>query len=169
MRIFTLFFFVIPVLAQTQISNGPQSPNIMGASSVIIVKPSTDSDALDSAAKDLQADQQAIDTAVQQERESLDASLKALQKQNGDLLKELEAQLRADKKYKPMMDKIDTIEKQIQTIGQTAQNNFARTAGPIQTRIASDRTIISFLVARVRKENNLPDSAIYDPKTQTWK
>lgn len=127
------------------------------------------SEALDHAAKDVATEQKSYDTALMQAKSTLDASMKDLQKQSADLTKSLNDQLAADKKYKPMLDKISVLQKQLQSLSSDASQKFAPTAGPIQNQIATDKALVDGLVPVVRKENGWPDTATYDSATQTWK
>lgn len=132
-------------------------------------KASPASEALAHAAKDIGTEQKAFDAALHQAKATLDVSVKDLQKQNADLNKTLNDQIRADKKYKPMFEKIDAIQKQIQALNTDATNKFSQSVGPLNNQIASDKALIEGLEPVVRKENGWPDSATFDVATQTWK
>jgi len=134
----------------------------------VTVKPSPASDALNNAAKDFQAEQKAFDNALQQARFASDLSQKQLVDQLQALNKKIYDQLHQDKHYKPMLDQIDTVQKQLQALQQTSEANFQKEAGPIQAKSQSDKALIDGLIPVVRKENGLPDTQTYDPVTQTW-
>lgn len=132
------------------------------------VKSSPASDALNHAAKDAVTEQQSFDVMLNQAKSSADASNKALQSKLGELNKALLDQLKADKKYKSQLEEIDTVQKQLQTLNQTATQKFQQEAGPIQNAIGRDKALIEGLIPIVRKENDLPDTATYDQSTQKW-
>lgn len=133
------------------------------------VKPSPAEEALNRAAKDAAADQKAFDTALEQAKVSLEAQAKDLQKQNVELNQQLNTQLRADKKYKPMFDKIVAIQKQMATLNTDAGNKFQQSVGSIQNNINSNRALVRGLEPIVRQEHGWPATATYDAATQTWK
>lgn len=151
--------FAILILAASTLAGGQ----------TITVKSSPAEDALVQAAKDLSAEQQTVNTARQQAINSLNASQKDLQQQLQATQKELTDKLKADKHYAPLMDKIDTLQKQLQEAGAQAQQEFNQKAGPIRSKMNTDSALIIGLIPVVRKENGLPDTAIFDPVTQTWK
>jgi hypothetical protein len=133
------------------------------------IKPSPASDTLNQTAKDLQVEQKSLDTVLQNAKATLDASNKQLQDAYNAKQKALLDDLKADKKYAPRVKEIETIVEQIKTAGSDAQNKFYAAAGPIQTKVNSDKALIEGLVKVVRSENKLPDAVVYDPATQTWK
>lgn len=141
---------------------------IVMAQTPATIKSSPAADALVQASKDYNTEKASFDTSLQQARSSLDQNQKDLQKQLTDLQKELGDQLKADKKYKPMLDKIESLQKQVTDLSTTAQREFDQKVGPIATKMNSDKGLIDGLIPIVRKENNLPDNATYDPATQKW-
>ena len=138
------------------------------AQTPVTVKPSPAADALVHAAQDLQTEQKAFDTLLQQARTTAVASQKSLQeeiqKSNTDLL----AELRADKKYKDKLAAIDVLQKQLQTVDQQANQKFQTEAAPIQNEINKDKALIDGLTPIVRQENSLPNTATFDLATQKW-
>lgn len=135
---------------------------------IVTAKPSPASDALNAAAKEHITEQKAYDAALQEARATLDSTSKDLQKQLVDLNKSLNEQVRADKKYKPLIDKIDAIDKQLQSAQQDVQKKFSDRVGPISRALNTDGAMVSGLIPVVRKENGWPDTAAYDESTQTW-
>jgi DNA repair ATPase RecN len=132
-------------------------------------KPSPAAEALANAAKEMADSQKSFDVGIQQARSSEETTSKALIKQLTDANKSLHDKLEADKKYKPLVDQIDTMQKQIQGLDNDMRTKFTQQYGPIQQKIAADKALIDGLVPIVRKENGWPDSATYDYTTQTWK
>jgi septal ring factor EnvC (AmiA/AmiB activator) len=135
----------------------------------VTIKPSPASDALNTAAKELTAGQKSLETITQQARAVLESQQKDIQKQLQDTSKALNEKLKEDKKYKPDLDKIDTLTKQLQTLQSNAEKQYTAQAGPIQQKVATDNALVNGLTPVVKKENSLPDSATYDAATQTWK
>lgn len=152
-------FLLVPALLLSSLATD-QTP--------VIVKPSPASDALVKIAQDLQTQQKSFDVILQQAQSTATSNQKQLQtdiqKANTDLL----AELKADKKYKDKLAAIDTMQKQLNTVAQTAQQKFQQDTGPIQTEIAKDKVVIDGLIPIVRKENDLPATATFDPATQKW-
>lgn len=132
-------------------------------------KPSPASDALVKAAQESTVQQKTFDAALQTAKAALDAKVKDLQQQNIDLNQQLNTQIRADKKYKPVFEKIDVIQKQLAALNTDATNRFQQSVGSIQGQIATNNALIAGLVPIVRKENGWPDTATFDAATQTWK
>lgn len=138
------------------------------AVNVVVVKSSPASDALVSTAKELTDEQKSLDTILNQARSSLDMQQKSLSKQLQDTQKDLEEKLKADKKYSPVLANIQALQKQLADLQTQAQSKFAQTSAPIQNKIATDKALIDGLVPVVRKENQLPPIAMFDPATQKW-
>lgn len=165
-----LFALTVSCAAQTQTSSGDNSPNIMGAVSINpSAKPSPASDALVKSAQESTVQQKQFDAAFQTAKAALDAKVKDLQQQNIDLNQQLNTQMRADKKYKPMFDKIDAIQKQIAALNNDATAKFQQIIGSIQTQIATNKALMDGLEPVVRKENGWPETTTFDRATQTWK
>ena len=159
----------------TQVSTGPNSPNISGSgnsvsyqSGKIDVKSSPASDALIAAAKEYTSSQAALDTMRQQAMSALQQNQKALQDQLTAAQKSLDDKIRADKKYKSEFDNIANLQKQLTDINTTANTKFGQQASPLMQKINTDKPLMDGLIPIVRKENNLPDNAAFDEKTQTW-
>lgn len=150
----------LPTLSQTS------QPDPSAAATA---KPSPASDALVKAAQESTVQQKTFDAALQTAKAALDAKVKDLQQQNIDLNQQLNTQIRADKKYKPMFEKIDAIQKQLAALNTDATNRFQQSVGSIQSQIATNNALIAGLVPIVRKENGWPDTATFDAATQTWK
>jgi DNA repair ATPase RecN len=134
----------------------------------ITIKPSPASDALVAAAKEMNEEQKAFDTAIQQARNTLEASQKQLGAQLQAAQKDLDDKLKADKKYAPLVDNIHTLEKQLADLQQQAQIKFSQSSAPMSSKIATDKALIDGLVPIVRKENDLPSTATFDSATQKW-
>lgn len=131
-------------------------------------KASPASDALIQAAKELQAEQKNYNDGFQQAKTTLDASQKQINDQLQAKSKDLSEKLKADKKYKPMLDEIEALQKQLASVGQDAQTKFNQRYGTAQTKLTTDGSIVTTLTPVVRKENDWPDTATFDPATQTW-
>lgn len=138
------------------------------AQTPVTVKPSPAVTALTDASKSIVTEQKAYDQGVQQARSTLDASQKQLNDQLTKLLKDLDDQLKVDKKYKPTLDQIATIRTQLNNLGQAAQEKFNTSVGVIGNKLNADKALIGALIPIVRKENDLSDAAVFDTVTQTW-
>lgn len=132
------------------------------------VKSTPASDALVAAAKESKTERDSIETIRQQAISTLQSSQKSLGDELTSTQKQLTEDLNKDKKYKPMVDKIADLQKKIQDLGQTASAKFNKDTGEIQVKIASDNALINGLVPIVKKENGLPDDAVFDQNTQKW-
>lgn len=152
-------FMLFPVLFLSSLAMA-QTP--------VTVKSTPASDALVKTAQDLQTSQKSLDTLLQQARTTLDASQKSLQsdiaKANADLL----AELKADKKYKDKLTAIDAMQKQLQAVSQQAEQKYQQESGTLQNEVNKDKALIEGLTPVVRKENDLPAAATFDPATQKW-
>ena len=115
-----------------------------------------------------QADQKSYNTQLQQARFALDQTQKDYQNQLAKANKELQDKLKADKHYTAILAQIDDLTKKLQTSASTAQEKFNQSTSTIQTKLATENAQINVLVPVVRKENDLPDGATYDPSTQKW-
>jgi hypothetical protein len=134
----------------------------------IAVKPSPASSALMEAAKDLPVQQKMFDDRLNQARFTLDATQKSLRDQIASAQKALEDRLAGDKKYAADVAKIKTMVQQLTDSSKDAESKFQQSANTIQDKIKADRNMIAGLVPVVRAENNLPATAVFDEKTQTW-
>lgn len=150
-------FFALPLSAQTPKPSDP-----------ITIKSSPTEDALIQAAKDYGIESKAYNDAYQQARSAADAGQKDLQKQFQDAQKSLMDKLKADKHYAPLLDNLNTIQKQIQEASSVAGQEFQKKAGPIQNKMATDNALIQGLIPIVRKENGLPDTATFDVGKGVW-
>lgn len=138
------------------------------AAQQITIKPSPANDSLVSAAKDSIENTKKLNDALQQAKSGLDMSQKSLSDAYAAKSKELTEELKNDKKYAGKLKELDTISKQLSDSTSQAQEKFKAYAQPLQQKVAVDNALVDGLVPVVRKENNLPDSATFDPATQTW-
>lgn len=152
-------FLIAPVLLVTSLAMA-QTP--------VTVKPSPAADALVKAAQDLQSGQKSFDIALSQARIAADASQKSLQADIQRSNTELLAELKADKKYAAKLAAIDTMQKELNAVVDKANQKFQQEAGPIQNEMNKDKALIDGLTPVVRKENDLPATATFDPVTQKW-
>jgi gamma-glutamyl:cysteine ligase YbdK (ATP-grasp superfamily) len=134
----------------------------------VAVKPTPASDALVAAAKDAAQEAKDFQAAMDGANAVMAADQKALTAHLADLAKQLDAQLKADKRYKGLLDQISATQNQLKEGGQAAQAKFDAKAGPIQAKLATDQSLMDGLEPVVRKENGLPDTAKFDRATQTW-
>lgn len=146
-----------------------QDKPMVPTSATSIVKDTPASDALNAAAKDMQAAQKVLASETQQATVALEASQKTLTAQLQEVTKKLNDEIRADKKYKPMFEQMDALQKQLQGLQGEAQQKFQQQSGAMQSKVTTDKALIEGLVPVVRKESGLPDSATYESATQTWK
>ena len=134
----------------------------------ITVKDTPASQSLDKLAKEEADNQKTVNDLFQQARHNLDANQKALQDEIKKQTKDLNDKLAEDKKYKPIMDKIKDLNKQLQDIQGKAQADFQKNAGVLQQKVQSAMYQVEALIPVVRKENGLPETAQYNPQTQKW-
>jgi len=134
----------------------------------VTVKDTPASQALVQFAKDQTSDQAVLNTKLQQARFNLDASNKTLNDQLSAAQKDLDEKLKADKKYKPLIDSIEFVKKQLSENGTKAQADFAKDASAIQQKVAIETNEVQTLIPVVRKENGLPDAAQFSIDTQKW-
>ena len=90
------------------------------------------------------------------------------QKQIEAMVKDLNDKLKADKKYKPLLDQLDVLNAAQKDSGTKAQAEFSKNVAPIQQKIAQDSALIQGLVPIVREENSLPDTTTFNLETQKW-
>lgn len=147
----------------------PGAPRPETASKTLSVKKTPASDALVQAAKDVVSEQASFDTGFKQAGSLLEPKQKAQSERLTALNKKLLDQLKTDKKYKAMLDEIETLQKEITQTAQIAQADFDKGYGVIHNKLVVDQTLVQSLVPIVRKENDLPDTAVFDVATQTWK
>jgi ABC-type transporter Mla subunit MlaD len=173
-----LFVFAPLALAQTtinQTSTKDNNPNIAGANNVVVtfndnpeVQDTPASQALVKTAKELAETRTALDTAHQQAQSALDQNKQSLQKALNEAFADLNAKLKDDKKYKPMMDRIETIQKQINTADSEANATYQQKVGPLLQKLNVDKPLVDGLIPIVRDESKLPANATFDEKTQKW-
>jgi hypothetical protein len=132
-------------------------------------KQSPASDTLITTAKQLQVDKMQRDNLFNQARTTMDASAKTLQKEYDDASKALRDKLKLDKKYADDIKHIESIQAQMNDLSNTARDKYSKEANPLSQKIASEEALINGLIPVVRKENSMPDTATFDPATQTWK
>jgi uncharacterized FlaG/YvyC family protein len=123
---------------------------------------------LDKTARELTTEQKAYDEGLKKANSDLADIQKNLNEQLAALNTALNAQVRADKKYKPMFVKIDDLQKQLTSAQAAANQAFTAKFGSVGSSIEADKVLIRGLVPVVRKEKNLPESSQYDTSTQTW-
>lgn len=150
---------VVFVMALCEIA-GAQSPT---------VKPTPASETLVKTAKEMATNKVNFQNALNQARTTLDASVKQLQEEVNAKTKAVYDELKADKKYKDKMAEVDTLQKQLAGLNSTQNTKFQTETMPIQQTISKDSALVDGLIPIVRKENDFPDSATFDPETQTWK
>lgn len=159
----------IAILAGVTLLHAQNAKPATPKSAAVTVKSSAAEDALVQAAKDLQADQQTITQLIAQARATSDSEQKDLQQQIAAKNQALLEKLRADKKYKPFLDELDGLQKQLQQEQVHLQETFGPRIQAAQVKIQQDQALVNGLIPVVRKENGLPDSAVFDAATQTWK
>lgn len=134
----------------------------------VTVKPTPASDALVKAAQDLQTEQKSYDTILQQARTGAEANQKSIQADIQKANADFAAELKADKKYAAKLAAIEAMQKKLQAVNQQAEQKFQQDAGPIQGEINKNKALVEGLTPVVRKENDLPNAATFDPATQKW-
>lgn len=134
----------------------------------VTVKDTPASQTLVQIAKQKIDDQKVLDTKFQQARSNLDSSNKAIQDQLKAVSDDLQNKLKADKKYKPMLDQIADLQKKLGENGSNAQQAFQRDIGPVQQKVQMETNQVDGLIPIVRKENGLPDTATFDGATGKW-
>lgn len=134
----------------------------------VAVKDSPASQSLAQLAKDQAADRKHLNDIFQQARTSLDQNSKALNESVAAAQKDLNDKLNADKHYKPLLDHLKDLQKQMQDAGQKAQAGFQNSVQPIQQKLNVESAQIAGLEPVVRKENNLPDTAVFNAATGKW-
>ena len=139
-----------------------------GAQGPITVKTSVAETTLNDTAKDLVVNQKSVNDIFQQSRSAMSSDQKILQDQLSAKQKALEAKMRADKKFGPMLEEIDGLVKRLQDTNQKAQSDFNQKIAPMQAKINSEAALMEGLIKVVRQENGLPDDAVYDKDKQTW-
>ena len=141
---------------------------VVHAQTEVKVKDTPASTTLVQLAKSQVQDQKEASDKFQQARTMLDQTTKDLSGKIQAIQKELQDQLQKDKKYKPMLDQIDALNKQLDTARQNAQQQYSKDTGSIQQKLSSETAQVQGLIPVVRKENDLPDTATFDLNTQKW-
>jgi predicted RNase H-like nuclease (RuvC/YqgF family) len=134
----------------------------------VTVKTSPAETALVNASKDGSSAQSAYNVMLQQARSTLDDTQKALIKKLNDAQNDLNEKLKVDKKYKPMVDNIIALQGQLSDASKNVQSKFNDQSAPLLQKINTDKSLVNGLIPVVRQENNLPDTATYNPETQKW-
>lgn len=150
---FTLALTSIAALAQTK---------------DVTVKDSPASQTLAQLAKDHTADLAAFNVKLQQANSALDQSNKTLTDQMVSIRKSVEDDLGKDKKYKGRLEAIANLQKKFSGNKDAANAAFQRDAGAIQAKVQMEAAQIDGLIPVVRKENGLPDNAVFDQATGKW-
>ena len=156
-------------VASTLVAQTPAAtPTTQPTKTDVVIKDTPASEALLQFAKDQTADQTAFNTKVQQANFTLNQNNKALQDQIAAANKDLLEKLRADKKYKPLLDNIDNLNAELATTGQKVRDDFSKDAGPLQQKLNFETDEVKTLIPVVRKENGLPDDATFDTSSGKW-
>jgi len=156
--------FATTAFAQTPAPKPPDQPK----TAEVQIKDTPASQALIKFSNEQTADQAAFDTKVKQAEFTLDQSNKTLKDQITAANKDLLDKLKADKKYKPLLDNIDNLNTQLNTDGQKIRDDFSKDAGPLQQKLNFEADEVKALVPVVRQENGLPDTATFDSATGKW-
>lgn len=162
-----LYLFAVMVIFVAATTVRCQQPDTKSDS--VEVKSSPASDTLNQAAKELAASNKSMQEIIDNIRNGLNVNQKKQADQLTSLQKELQEKLKADKKYKPLMDQMKAIQEDLQEASQRAQQQFNQQTAPIQQKIQTDTALVQGLIPVVRKENDLPDTAKFDTATQKWK
>jgi Skp family chaperone for outer membrane proteins len=131
-------------------------------------KPSPALDTLNQAAKDVNTDQSNLNTLIQQARASLDQNQKAITDELTKIQKGVNDDLAKDKKYKDRLDKMQSLQKQLQDLGAKANNELNRNGGAIQQKLQGEQAVMTGLIPVIRKENGWADTVQYNSATQQW-
>ena len=134
----------------------------------VAIKDTPASQSLIELSKKYVADNQTFQTARQQAISTLDQKVKVLQDELAKQQKALHDQEASDKKYKPMIDRIDDLQKQIADAGADANKKFAAEIGTVQQNIGVELAQINALISVVKSENSLSADAQYATDTQKW-
>lgn len=145
-----------------------QTPAKAPESTVITVKSSPAEDALVGASKDAIESRKKFDQMSQDAQNGLFVNQKKLVDDLTAKQKAMIEKIKADKKYKAMIDEIDGLQKQLQNMQGDVRGRFAQQTAPLQQKIASDNAAVETLIPIVKKDNNLPDNAVFDKEKQTW-
>jgi Skp family chaperone for outer membrane proteins len=135
----------------------------------ITAKSSPAADALVAAAKEAAEGQKSLDVIIKDISAQLTAAQKSDQDQIVALKKSLDEKLKADKKYKPLIDQLDVLQTDLNSSQQKFQVMFNQKAGPVQQKVATDNALVQGITPVVRKENGFSPDTVFDVATQTWK
>lgn len=156
----------IAILALASLAVFAQQPASAGKE--VTVKDTPASLALVELAKDTVKNTKNFNDILQQAKFSLDQNNKALTDEVQKSQKALDEQLLADKHYKNQIDHIKDLQRQITESGSKAQQEFQKKVGPIQQNITDSNAQIKALIPIVRKENDLPENAVFSNETGKW-
>lgn len=134
----------------------------------VVIKDTPASQALIQFSKDKTADQAVFDTKIKQAQFTLDQSNKDLQTQIDTANKDLLEKLKADKKYKPLLDNLDNLNAKKNDNGQRISGDFQKDTGALQKKLTIDADEVAALTPVVRQENDLPDTATFNESTGKW-
>jgi multidrug efflux pump subunit AcrA (membrane-fusion protein) len=148
----------LPVLAQ-------QPP---AATKEITVKSSASQDTLLLIAKQLTEAQKTLNTKFQQAQTSLSENQKTLTAAIVASQNELNEKLKQDKKYAPILDKIDQARKALNSSTEQAQAAFSRDAGTLQNQVNMYAAQMEGIKIVVKKGQSLPDDAVFDSASGKW-
>lgn len=132
--------FATTALAQTPAPKPADQPK----TTEITVQTSVAETSLLDLYKDLSDKKTALNTTFQQARASLDS------------------------KNKPIQEKIDPLQKQLQANNDEAIKNFQTAAQPLQSDIVRDSAQVDVMVKLIKKEQKLPDNATFDLNSGKW-
>ena len=139
------------------------------ASDTVPAKDTPAEQALVKAAKQLADSSKSLNDVRQQAITALTANQKTLNDQIAAKGKELNDKLKADKKYKPLVDEIEGLQKQLADLNQTATTKFQQDSAVFQQNVNTDSALISGLIPVVKQENGFDQDTNFDQATQTWK
>ena len=134
----------------------------------VAIKDTPAAQSLSKLAAEQKADSANINTVFQQARAGLDQSAKSLNEEVQKAQKDLQDKLKEDKHYKPLLDHIADVQKQLQALNGKATTDYQKVVGPVQQKLNTELADIHALIPVVRKENNLPDDASFDMNTGKW-
>src|SRR5277367_4805577 len=134
----------------------------------ITVQSSPAEDALVKAAKEYSDANAALTTMKNQAITTLNQNQKTLQDQIAGAQKALNDKLKADKKYKGDFENLADLQKKLGDVGTKANTDFGQQSAPLMQKVNMDKPLIDGLIPIVRKENGLPDSAVFDWEKGTW-
>ena len=155
----TVLFVGLILLAEAATAQGP------GA---VKVKDTPASQELIQLAKTELSDRSAANAELDKARADLNESTKSINAQIQAAQKDLQEKLKEDKRYKPLLDNIDALQKQLADASQKAEAKFQKEVQPLASDESSIADEISALVKVVRQENSFPPTAQFSIETQEW-